>query len=222
MRKLIVLSFITLDGVMQAPGGPDEDPTGGFRYGGWVAGYFDDFLARVMVAQMSRPFDLLLGRKTYEIFAAHWPYVKTEGDPIASGINKAKKYVASKTLTRLDWGPSEVLAGDVAREVQKLKEQDGPEIQVHGSGNLIQTLLKNDLVDELRLKIFPVTLGPGKRLFGEGTIPAGFKLLETAHSPNGVIVATYGRSGEVRTGSFALAFPTEAELARRQRLKEEK
>lgn len=221
MRNLIVLSFTTLDGVMQAPGGPEEDPTGGFRYGGWVAGYFDDFLGKVMDEQMGEPFDLLLGRKTYEIFAAHWPYVKTAGDPLAAGINGAKKYVASKTLTRLDWGPSEIISGDVAGEVQKLKEQDGPEIQVHGSGNLIQTLLKNDLVDELRLKIFPITLGAGKRLFGEGTIPAGFELLKSAHSPAGVIVATYARAGDVKTGSFALEVPTEAELARRQRLREE-
>jgi len=220
MRKLVVLSFITLDGVMQAPGGPEEDPTGGFKHGGWVAGYFDDFLGKVMVEQMRKPFDLLLGRKTYEIFAAHWPYVKTKEDPIAAGINKAKKYVASKRLITLDWSNSELLKGDVAKEVKKLKEQDGTEIQVHGSGNLIQTLLKHDLVDELWLKIFPITLGRGKRLFAEGTIPGGFKLLESETSPTGVIIASYARAGEVKTGSFALEVPTEAELARRQRLKE--
>jgi len=219
MRKLIVLSFITLDGVMQAPGGPEEDPTGGFKYGGWVAGYFDDFLGNVMVKQMSKPFDLLLGRRTYEMFAAHWPYVKTHEDTIAAGINNAKKYVASKTLKMLDWSNSELLKGDVAKEVKKLKDQDGPEIQVHGSGNLIQTLLEHDLVDELWLKIFPITLGTGKRLFAEGTIPVGFKLLESEISPNGVIVASYMRAGEIRTASFALEPPTEAELARRKRLK---
>jgi dihydrofolate reductase len=222
MRKLVVLSFITLDGVMQAPGGPEEDPTGGFQYGGWVAGYFDDFLGQIMDRQMNKPFDLLLGRKTYEIFAAHWPFVKSDNDPIAAGINNAKKYVASKTLNRTDWANSEILRGDVSRAVAGLKEQDGPEIQVHGSGNLIQTLLRNDLVDEILLKIFPITLGPGKRLFAEGTIPAGFKLLESAGSPSGVIVASYARAGEVKTGSFALETPTEAELARRRRLKEEK
>jgi dihydrofolate reductase len=222
MRKLVVLSFITLDGVMQAPGGPEEDPTGGFKYGGWVAGYFDDFLGKVMVEQMSKPFDLLLGRKTYEIFAAHWPYVKTNEDPIAAGINNSKKYVASKTLKKLDWKNSDLVKGDVAKEVKKLKEQDGPEIQVHGSGNLIQTLLKHDLVDELWLKIFPITLGRGKRLFAEGTIPVGFKLLESKTSPTGVIIASYARAGEVKTGSFALEVPTEAELARRKRLKEGK
>jgi len=222
MRKLIVLTFITLDGVMQAPGGPEEDPTGGFKHGGWVAGYFDDFLGNVMVEQMSKPFDLLLGRKTYEIFAAHWPYVQTNEDPIAAGINNAKKFVASKTLTKLDWSNSELIKGDVAKEVKKLKEQDGPEIQVHGSGNLIQTLLKHDLVDKLWLKTFPITLGRGKRLFAEGTIPAGFKLLESQIAPSGVIVAAYVRAGEVKTGSFALEVPTEAELARRKRLKEGK
>jgi dihydrofolate reductase len=221
MRKLIVLSFITLDGVMQAPGGPEEDPTGGFEHGGWVAGYFDDFLGEVMVRQMSNPFDLLLGRKTYEIFAAHWPYVKTEDDPIAAAINNAKKYVASRTLSVLDWANSELITGDVAAAVKQLKEQDGPEIQVHGSGALIQTLLKNDLVDELWLKLFPVTLGRGKRLFAEGTIPGGFKLLENRTSPSGVVVAAYERAGEVRTGSFALAEPTAAERARRKRLREE-
>jgi dihydrofolate reductase len=220
MRKLVVLSFITLDGVMQAPGGPEEDPTGGFKHGGWVAGYFDDFLGKVMIRQMSKPFDLLLGRKTYEIFAAHWPYVKTKEDPIAAGINNAKKYVASKTLIKLEWSNSELIKGAVAKEVKRLKEQDGPEIQVHGSGSLIQTLLKHDLVDELWLKIFPITLGGGKRLFAEGTIPVGFKLLASEFSPSGVIVATYMRAGEVKTGSFALEVPTEAELARRKRLRE--
>jgi dihydrofolate reductase len=221
MRKLIVLSFITLDGVMQAPGGPEEDPTGGFKYGGWVAGYFDDFLGKLMEKQMNKPFNLLLGRRTYEIFAAHWPYVKTDEDPFAASMNKAKKYVASKTLKKLDWSNSELIKGDVAKEVKKLKEQDGPDIQVHGSGNLIQTLLKHDLVDELWLKIFPITLGRGKHLFAEGTIPVGFKLLESETLPAGVIIATYMRAGEVKTGSFEFEVPTEAELARRKRLKEE-
>src|SRR5918997_2300651 len=222
MRKLIVLSFISLDGVMQAPGGPEEDPTGGFKHEGWVAGYFDDFLGKVMVKQMTRTFDLLFGRKTYEIFAAHWPYVNSSKDPFAARINNAKKYVASKTLTKLDWSNSELVKGDVGNEVKKLKDQDGPEIQVHGSGNLIQTLLKHDLVDELWLKIFPITLGVGKRLFADGTIPVGYKILESEISPSGVIVATYGRTGEVKTGSFALETPTEAELTRRKQIKEEK
>jgi dihydrofolate reductase len=221
MRKLIVLSFISLDGVMQAPGGPEEDPTGGFKHEGWVFGYFDDFLLKVMVKQMSKPFDLLLGRITYEIFAAHWPYANTSENPFAARINNAKKYVASKKLTKLDWNNSELIKGDVWNEIKKIKEQDGPEIQVHGSGNLIQMLLKHDLVDELWLKVFPITLGAGKRLFAEGTIPAGFKLLESEILPSGVIIASYERAGEVKTGSLGLETPSEAELARRKRLKEE-
>ena len=220
MRKLIVLSFITLDNVMQAPGGPEEDPTGGFEHEGWVFGYFDDFLLNAMIKQTSKPFDLLLGRKTYEIFAAHWPYVNADQNPFAAKLNNAKKYVASKTLTKLDWNNSELINGDVPEGIKRIKEQDGLEIQVHGSGNLVQTLLKHDLVDELWLKIFPVTLGPGKRLFAEGTIPAGFKLLESGISPSGVIIVNYERAGEVKKGSFGLETPSEAELARRKRLKE--
>jgi dihydrofolate reductase len=222
MRKLIVLSFITLDGVMQAPGGPEEDPTGRFKHGGWVFPYFDDFLGKVMAGQMGHPFDLLLGRRTYEIFAAYWPYVKADDDRIAAGINNARKYVASRTLKTLEWSNSELLKRDLPGEVKRLKEQEGPDIQVHGSGNLIQTLLKRDLVDELWLKIFPIILGKGKRLFAEGGIPAAFMLLESETSPSGVIVATYRRAGEVKTGSIALEPPTEAELARRKQLKEGK
>lgn len=221
MRKLVVLSFVSLDGVMQAPGGPEEDPTGGFKHEGWVVGYFDDFLMNVMIKQTSKPFDMLLGRKTYDIFAAHWPYVNAAEDPFAAKLNNAKKYVASKTLANLDWNNSELIKGDVGKEVKKLKDQDGPEIQVHGSGNLIQTLLKHDLVDELWLKIFPVTLGTGKKLFAGGAIPAGFKLLQGEVSPSGVIVASYGRAGDVKTGTFGLATPSEAELARRKKLREE-
>lgn len=217
MRNLIVLSFITLDGVMQAPGGPEEDPSGGFKNGGWVFGYFDDFLGNVMIRQMSKPFDLLLGRKTYEIFAAYWPYVKNTDEPIAAGLNNAKKYVASKTLTNLDWFNSELIKGDVPTEVRKLKAQGGADIQVHGSGNLIQTLLKHDLVDELWLKIFPITLGRGKRLFAEGTMPVGFTLLESQVSPGGVIVAAYARAGEIKKGSSEVEVPSEAELERRKR-----
>ena len=222
MRKLIVLSFITLDGVMQAPGGPQEDPTGGFKYGGWTVGYWDDFLGGVMGEQMAGPFDLLLGRKTYEIFASYWPYVKSDDSdgPIAGRLNIAKKYVASTTLRKLNWNNSALVKGDIVQEIKKLKEHNGPELQVHGSGNLIQTLLKHDLVDEFRLKIFPITLGTGKRLFSDGTIPAGFKLVDSKTSTKGVIVANYERAGKVKTGSFALETPTEAELARRKRLEE--
>ena len=220
MRKLVVLSFMTLDGVMQAPGGPEEDPTGGFKYGGWSAVYWDDILGKAMSEQMGQPFDLLLGRKTYEIFAAHWPYVKGN-DPFAARINNATKYVVSKTLERLDWSNSRLVKGNIAQEIRKLKAQDGPELQVHGSGNLIQMLLKHDLIDKLLLKIYPLTLGNGKRLFAEGTIPASLKLHESRTSPKGVIIASYERAGEVKTGSFALKDPTAAELARRKKLKAE-
>jgi len=174
MRKLIVLAFLTLDGVVQGDGGPEEDPSGGFTYSGWSFPLFDDFLDQTMVEQMSRPFDLVFGRKTYEMFAAYWPYQNTEGNPLAAGINHAQKYVASTTLLKLDWSNSTLLQGDVVQEITKLKQQDGPELQVHGSANLVQTLLKHDLVDELWLKIFPITLGMGKRLFAEGTIAAAF------------------------------------------------
>jgi len=192
---------VTLDGVMQAPGGPDEDTSGNFKHGGWSVGYWDDVMGKVMAGQMGHPYDLLLGRKTYEIFAAYWPNAKDV--PGADGLNKARKYVVSKTLSKLDWNNSVLVKGNVPEEIKKLKRQDGPELQVHGSSNLIQTLLKHDLVDEFRLKIYPVSIGHGKRLFGDGTIPASFKLLESKTSTTGVIVATYGRDGAIKTGSFA-------------------
>jgi dihydrofolate reductase len=199
VRKLIVLTFITLDGIMQAPGGPEEDTSGGFKYGGWTVPYFDESLGKVMDEQMGRPFDLLLGRKTYDIFAAYWPQHSDEG----AALHKATKYVVSHEARELDWGPSHLITGDVPAEIQKLKSQDGSMLQVHGSSVLIQTLLKNDLIDELWLKIFPVTLGVGKRLFGDGTVPAAFTLEESNTTPKGVIVASYKRAGELKTGSFA-------------------
>jgi dihydrofolate reductase len=197
MRKVIVLSFITLDGVMQAPGGPTEDTSGGFAHGGWVVPHFDEFLGTVMGEQMSQPFDLLLGRKTFEIFASYWPHHPEE----APGIANATKFVASTTMTSHDWHKTVFLKGDVVDEIRKLKGQDAPDLQVHGSSNLIQTLLKHDLIDEFWLKIFPVTLGSGKRLFAEGTMPAGFKLSDSQVSPAGVIIAKYERAGEVKTGT---------------------
>jgi len=202
MRKIIVLTFVSLDGVMQAPGGPDEDRSGGFQYGGWIVNYIDDFTGKVMERQMGRPYDLLLGRKTYEIFAGYWPHANPVDQPLATGLNNARKYVASRTLEKLEWKNSVLIRGDFVEEIKKLKMQDGPDIQVHGSGNLIQTLFRYDLVDELWLKIFPITLGKGKRLFAEGTIPAAFTLLECEASPAGVIVASYRRAGDVKTGSF--------------------
>jgi dihydrofolate reductase len=198
MRKIIVLTFISLDGVMQAPGGPTEDPSGGFTLGGWTVPYFDEFLGQVMGAQMDRPFDLLLGRKTFEIFASYWPDHPQEWP----GINDAFKYVASHTLTSHAWKNSVFLKGDIPGEISKLKQQAGPDLQVHGSATLIQALLAHDLVDELWLKIFPVTLGSGKRLFGNGVLPAAYSLVETKASPSGVIVASYQRAGKVQTGSF--------------------
>lgn len=198
MRKIIVLSFISLDGVMQAPGGPTEDTSGGFKYGGWTVPYFDQVAGEIMEKQMSKTSALLLGRKTFDIFASYWPN-HTENWP---GINEATKYVVSTTLTKSSWQNSVFINNNVVDELKKLKQQDGPDLQVHGSGNLIQTLLKNDLVDELWLKIFPVTLGPGKRLFAEGTIPAAFTLVESKTTPSGVIFASYKRAGEVKTGSF--------------------
>ncbi len=198
MRKIIVLSFITLDGIIQGPGAPEEDTSGGFKYGGWAVPYFDEFLGEVMGGQMKQPFNLLLGRKTFEIFASYWP--QHAGD--WPGINEAAKYVASNTLTKHDWENSIIIKGDVVDEIKKLKTENSPDLQVHGSGNLIQTLLKHDLVDELWLKIFPVTLGSGKRLFDKGTAPAAFELMESKVSPDGVIVASYKRAGEVKIGSF--------------------
>jgi dihydrofolate reductase len=199
MRKIIILTFISLDGVMQAPGGPEEDTSGGFEYGGWTVPYFDEFMNGVMGEQMTKPFDLLLGRRTFEIFASYWPKLEDKWP----GINTVTKYVASNSLTKHEWNNSVFLKGDVANEIKKLKEQDGPDLQVYGSGNLIQTLLKHDLVGELWLKIFPITLGKGRKLFTEGTLPAGWKLIDSKVSPQGVIVANYKREGEVKTGSFA-------------------
>ena len=199
MRKIIVLTFLTLDGVMQGPGGPTEDTSGNFKHGGWSFPYFDEFLGKVMMEQMGHEFDLLLGRKTFEIFAAYWPSHKEEG----AGINNATKYVASSTLTKHDWNKSVFLKKEnLVGEIKKLKEQNGPELQVHGSGNFIQTLMKHDLVDEFWLKIFPVTLGAGKRLFAEGTIPATYTMIKSEISPKGVIVANLKRAGDVKTGSF--------------------
>ena len=199
MRKIIVLSFVTLDGVMQAPGGPEEDTSGGFKFGGWTVPYFDEAAGRVMSEQMSRPFDLLLGKKTYDIFAGYWPQHQ---DDIGRVFSKATKYVASDIPFEPSWENTVVLQEDVIESLKKLKAEEGPDLQVHGSGNFIQTLLKNDLVDELWLKIFPITLGPGKRLFADGTIPAAFKLIKSQVTPAGVIVANYERAGEVKTGSF--------------------
>jgi dihydrofolate reductase len=213
MRALAVNTFMSLDGVMQAPGGPDEDPTGGFTFGGWGVPYFDDEMMR-QVAE-SEPYELLLGRGTYEIFAAHWPH--DEG-PIADQLNGTRKHVASTTLRQVEWNNSTLITGDVAEYVRELKRQDGPEIQVHGSPGLIQTLLRHDLIDEYRLWFLPVVLGGGKRFFGDGTIPGAMKLVDSKVSKTGVTINTYRRAGDIETGSFEFEEPSEAEVERRKRL----
>jgi len=202
MRKLVVLSFVSLDGIMQAPGGPDEDQSSGFEYGGWTVPYWDDFSYAEMDKQMGMPFDLLLGRKTYNIFAAYWPLQDEQVNSVAAPFSAATKYVVSGSSPTLNWDKSVLIEGDVVDTIHALKQQNGPMLQVHGSGNLIQTLLNNDLIDELWLKIFPITLGAGKRLFADGTQPAAFELIEAKTSPRGVIFASYKRSGNVTTGSF--------------------
>ena len=212
MRELIVNTFLTLDGVMQAPGGPEEDPSGGFEHGGWSFGYWDEQMQSAMGESMSKPFDLVLGRKTYEIFAAHWPHAD---DPGAQPLNRAIKHVASTTLAELEWENSKLIVGEVAAGVRALKEEDGPELQVHGSANLIQTLLEDGLIDEFRVWIFPLVLGKGKRLFDGGTAPEGLELASSQVSSTGVIMATYRSGAEIKGGSFAAEAPSEAELARR-------
>lgn len=205
MRHIVVSTFVTLDGVMQAPGGPEEDLSGGFTHGGWSVGYWDDVIGQAMGDAMGKPFDLLLGRKTYEIFAAYWPHATAEEG--ADALNNARKYVVSTTLDRAEWQNSILIRPgerDVPDQIRRLKEQEGPEIQVHGSSQLIQTLITHDLVDRYFLKIFPVLLGTGKRLFGDGTVPAGLRPVDSKTSTTGVIIATYERAGEIRSGSFAL------------------
>ena len=197
MRKIVVLEHISLDGVIQAPGGPDEDTSGGFKYGGWIGQFSDAVLGKALRRQMSQPFDLLLGRKTYDIWAPYWPQ-HADAWP---GANAATKYVASNTLTSGEWQPAVILNGDVAEKVTKIKQQPGPDLHVWGSGNLLQTLLKHDLVDVFWLMIYPITLGGGKRLFAEGTLPAAFRVTESLVSPSGVLVVNYERAGAIGAGS---------------------
>lgn len=202
MRRLVVSTFLTLDGVMQAPGGPGEDDSGGFTHGGWSVRYWDEHMGQVMGAAMSTPFDLVLGRRTYDIFAAYWPHAPEEAG--AKPLNDATKYVASRSRPTLEWAGSVLIEGDAAQGVAALKEGEGPELQVHGSGNLVQTLLRHHLVDEFRLWVFPVVLGSGKRLFADGTVPTGLSLVDSTVSTTGVVIGTYEPAGEVVTGSFAL------------------
>ena len=202
MRRLIVSTFVTLDGVMQAPGGPGEDDSGGFAHGGWSVNYWDDRMGEVMDAAMSIPFDLVLGRRTYDVFAAHWPHASEEDG--AKPFNDATKYVASRSHPTLEWSNSVLIEGDAAEGVAALKEQDGPEPQVHGSADLIQTLLRHNLVDEYRLWVFPLVIGSGNRLFSEGAVPSALKLVDSQVSTTGVVIARYEPAGEIVTGSFVL------------------
>ena len=208
MRKLTVTTFVSMDGVMQAPGGPDEDTSGGFRYGGWVVPHFDEATGAQVVEWFSAAEDFLLGRTTYQIFEAFWPKAPQEGDPIATALNQKTKHVASRTLTSVDWdGTARLLDGDVPSAVRRLKEQDGGELQVHGSAGLVQTLLREDLIDELRLIVFPVVIGEGKRLFGEGAVPRNWGLVSSKTTGAGSVIATYQPVGELKTGEVTLDNP---------------
>ena len=224
MRKIVAGAFVSLDGVMQAPGGPEEDPVGGFKFGGWTAPYWDAVTGEAVGGYFSTPFDLLLGRKTYDIFAAHWPYLETSKiDPlemeVARTFNRVTKYVATHSPETLAWHNSQSLGSDIIASLHALKQKEGPQLLVQGSSNLIQTLLAHDLIDEFRVLIYPLVLGKGKRLFGEGTMPAAFKLMKSAVSPSGVLIATYERDGDIKTGSFAPEKPSAAEIERRKNLK---
>jgi len=201
MRKLNSTTFVTLDGIMQGPGGPEEDRDGGFDQGGWSVNYWDEtMMPAFMTEAMTPPFDMLLGRKTYEIFAGYWP---TSTEAGAEDLNNARKYVASHTLTKVDWQNSTLLQGDVVQAVRKLKEENGPPIWVHGSSNLLQTLIKNDLIDQFRMLVFPVVIGKGKRLFDHGTVPAGLKLVDGKTTPTGVFLGVYEPAGSIPLGTFA-------------------
>jgi dihydrofolate reductase len=228
MRKIVAAAFVSLDSVMQAPGGPEEDPTGGFEYGGWTVPYWSDAGGAVLGETFSKPFDLLLGRNTYDIFAAYWPYFET--DPSASSLdavssqvartfNAATKYVATHSPDTLTWQNSRSLGSDVVATLRELKQGNGPMLLIQGSSNLIQTLLANDLIDEFRLLIYPLVFGKGKRLFGDGTVPAALKLTKSLALPKGVISANFERAGEIETGSFGADDPSPAEIERRKKMK---
>ncbi|PMR76487.1 dihydrofolate reductase family protein [Billgrantia endophytica] len=221
MRKVIVAAMVSLDGVMQAPGGPQEDPTDGFRYGGWVAPLVDEVFGEAIDKLFERPFDLLLGRRTYEIFAAHWPYAEDgPDDAIARTFNSITKYVATQKGLELTWKDS-VALNDAAADVARLKQEDGPALITQGSTELVHTLLASGLVDEIHTFTFPVVLGNGKRLFDDSARASAFKLVANRVSPNGIVIAKYECDGEVKTGDFAMDPPTEAEVARREKMQRE-
>lgn len=208
MRKLVVGTFVTLDGVMQAPGGPDEDRDGGFQHGGWLVPYFDEAFLGSMTEWAKRAGAFLLGRKTYDMFAASWPQSTDPADEIATALNSRPKYVASRTLDRVTWNNSHLLQGDLAEAVAKLKAEEGGEIQVHGSSQLLQTLFQHDLVDSLRIWQFPVVLGTGKRLFGEGAIPRAFRLVDTQQTATGAVLHVYDRVGGLQYGEVEVGQET--------------
>jgi len=204
MGTLTINTFLTLDGVMQAPGGPDEDRSGDFKHGGWVVPYADDDMGQSIVEWFSRADAFLLGRGTYQIFAGHWPRVTDPNDPIAASLNRLPKHVASTTLDKVEWNNSSLIRGDVVQEIAGLKRRYDRELQVHGSAGLAQTLIANDLIDEYRLFVFPVVLGTGKRLLGEGAVPSALELVATRKTSTGVVISSYRRAGKPRYGSFAL------------------
>jgi dihydrofolate reductase len=218
MRRVVCAAFVSLDGVMQAPGGPEEDPTGGFAYGGWTFPHWDEIMGAAIGEGFAKPFDLLLGRKTYEIFAAHWPFTDA---PPADLFNTVTKYVATSSTEPLAWANSVRLEGDVTEAVARLKQGEGPDLLTQGSSVLVQSLLAAGLVDELSLLIFPVLLGRGKKLFGEAAKPGELELVSSRISTTGVIVARYRPAGPIRTGSFQLADPSPAEISRRARMRAE-
>jgi dihydrofolate reductase len=222
MRKIVAAAFVSLDGVMQAPGGPEEDPTGGFAFGGWLVPHADETLGRFIDGMFAQPYDLLLGRRTYEIFAAHWPFMP-EDDAIARSFNAVTKYVVTSSAdAAFGWANTVALRGDGVAEVARLKAGEGPMLLTQGSGVLLHALLAAGLVDELRVVTFPVLLGKGKRLFDAGTRPGTLRLTASAVSGTGVVLATYERAGAVGTGSFALPDPSPAELNRRERWRRER
>ena len=220
MRRLLASAFVSLDGVMQAPGAPQEDPSGGFAYGGWTVPYWegDDAMGPVMNRLFDAPFALLLGRRTYEIFAAFWPY---QDDEIAAAFNPATKYVATSSHEPLAWNGSVAISGDIPAEVARLKEEEGPDLLIQGSATLLHAMLAHRLVDELTLLTFPVVLGKGKRWFGEDAAPAALDLVDSKVSSRGVTIGRYRPAGEVRTGSFVADAPSQVEIERREKLKQE-
>jgi len=218
MRKIIIGAFTSLDGVMQAPGGPQEDPIGGFKFGGWGAPHFDDKMGEVIGEMFAKPFDLLLGRKTYDIFAAHWPYAAKD-DPIGPLFDRITKFVATRNPDFTpNWQNSQTLGADAVAAVKRLKQEDGPDLLTQGSTEFLKTLLANGLVDEFNVSIFPVILGKGKRLFGDGSQPTGLKLVSSQASPSGIVITRYVPEGDVKTGSFEFDTPTDTEIERRRNL----